>query len=66
MIWTNEIGVFFFVGYVLAKYTSFTSLSVAVIAAAVAITMFFAEKRSIDLKKSLTGKKGSKGEEDFF
>ena len=65
MIWTNEIGVFFFVGYVLAKFTSLSSLAVAVIAVAVAVTMFFAEKRTIDLKKSIGSKKDN-GEGDFF
>ena len=67
MIWNNEVGVFFFVGYVLVKYLGMATLPIAIIGIAVAITMFFAEKRSIDLKNSLQNTKSvANDEEDFF
>ena len=67
MIWSNEVGVFFFVGYVLVKYLGMATLPIAIIGIAVAITMFFAEKRSIDLKNSLQNTKSvANDEEDFF
>lgn len=67
MIWNKEVGVFFFVGYVLVKYLGMATLPIAIIGIAVAITMFFAEKRSIDLKNSLQNTKSvANDEEDFF
>lgn len=67
MIWSNEVGVFFFVGYVLVKYLGMATLPIAIIGIAVAVTMFFAEKRSIDLKNSLQNTKSvANDEEDFF
>lgn len=65
MIWTNEIGIFFFVGFVLARFTSLSAVAVAIVAIAISLTMFLAEKRMIDLKKSLSNKQ-TKAEEDFF
>lgn len=71
MIWSNEVAVFFFVGYVIASYLSLPSLAIAIIGIAIATTMFFAEKRFIDLKNSLANSAsvvttGSNDEEDFF
>ncbi len=67
MIWSNEVGVFFFVGYVMTKFLGLGSLPIAIFGAAIAITMFFGEKRSIDLKKSLqSSSNGVNAEEDFF
>lgn len=65
MLWTGEVGVFFFVGFVLAKYLGMDSLSIAILGAVVAITMFFGEKRYIDLKNSGAGA-AANSEEDFF
>lgn len=71
MIWSNEVGIFFFVGYVLSSVTGLDSLKVAIIAAAIAITMFFGEKRHIDTKNemakmSANATSSSNDEEDFF
>ena len=67
MIWSNEVGVFFFVGYVLVKYLGMGSLPIAILGIAIAVTMFFGEKRTIDLKNSLKETKTvSNDEEDFF
>lgn len=69
MLWTKEVGGFFFVGFVLAKYLGMDSLSIAILGAVIAITMFMNEKRYIDLKNSLTGKAAAASandEEDFF
>lgn len=64
MLWTGEVGPFFFVGFVLAKYLGMDSLSIAILGAVVAITMFFGEKRYIDLKNA--GGAAANSEEDFF
>ena len=69
MIWDNEVGIFFFVGYVMVAYLHMDTVAIAIIGAAVAITMFFSHKRNIDLKKELqaTGVAENKNdEEDFF
>lgn len=67
MIWSKEIGCFFFLGYVLVKYLNLGTLPIAIIGAVIAITLFFAEKRTIDLKNSLVVKQvNNDSEEDFF
>lgn len=67
MIWSKEVGYFFFVGYVMVKYLNLGSLPIAIIGAAIAITMFFNEKRLIDLKNAMHAQDStSSAEEDFF
>lgn len=67
MIWSNEVGLFFFVGYVLVAYLQMGTLPIAIIGITIAVMMFFNEKRIIDLKNSLTGKNiATADEEDFF
>ena len=67
MIWDAEVGIFFFVGYVLAAYLHLDTLAIAILAVAVAITMFFNNKKLIDLRSELSAKGvENKGEEDFF
>lgn len=68
MIWSKEVASFFFVGYILAKILKMDSLSIAIIGAAIAITMFFYEKQLIDIRNMKTASEGklSEEEEDFF
>lgn len=67
MIWNNEIGVWFFVGYVLVAYLGMDTLAIAVIGLAIAVALFFSEKRTIDLKNSLANASvNTNDEEDFF
>lgn len=71
MIWSNEVSVFFFVGYVLVAYLNLPSLAIAIIGIAISVTMFFGEKRIIDLKNTLANNNqatsvASNDEEDFF
>ena len=68
MIWSKEVASFFFVGYIMAKILKMDSLSIAIIGAAIAITMFFYEKQLIDMKnmRMAAEKKPSEEEEDFF
>lgn len=72
MIWSKELACFFFVGYVMVAYLKLASLPIAIIGAAIAITMFLSEKRYIDMKNLLTSRPASEGnqvasdEEDFF
>lgn len=64
MIWNKEVGVFFFFGFVLAKYLGLPTLSIAILAGVVAVVYFFNEKKLVELKAvALNGKKES---EDFF
>jgi mannose/fructose/N-acetylgalactosamine-specific phosphotransferase system component IIC len=72
MIWDKEVGVFFFVGYVLAAYLGLSTLPIAILGTAAAVCLFYSNKRVIDLKQELT-KKGvsaaagqASDEEDFF
>ena len=67
MIWSGEVAVFFFVGYVLVKFAGLGTVPIAIIGAAIAITMFMSEKKLADLKKSLTvSSVAANDEEDFF
>lgn len=66
MIWNNEVGIFFFVGYVMVAYLGMATLPIAILGAAIAITMFMGEKRSIDLKNSMAASAAKTDEEDFF
>jgi len=68
MIWSKEVASFFFVGYIMAKILKMDSLSIAIIGAAIAITMFFYEKQLIDMKNMRVAaeQKPSEEEEDFF
>ena len=72
MIWNKEICIFYFVGFIMSKSLNLSSLGIAVLGAAIALTLFFIDKRSIDLKKSLeTAAPAASGtsdndEEDFF
>ncbi|MDR1794661.1 MAG: PTS sugar transporter subunit IIC [Erysipelotrichaceae bacterium] len=66
MIWSGEIGIFFFVGYILARFVGLGSLQIALLGAAIAITMFFSEKRIIDLKNSLDSSASASKGDDFF
>ncbi|MEG0034840.1 MAG: PTS sugar transporter subunit IIC [Bacilli bacterium] len=71
MIWSKELGCFFFIGYVLVAYLKLASLPIAIIGAAIAITMFLSDKKFIDFKnenskKQLSSDGPANGEEDFF
>ena len=71
MIWDKEVGIFFFVGYVMVAYLHMDTVAIAIIGAAVAITMFFTNKRIIDAKNEVinAGVKVNEAvndEEDFF
>ena len=66
MIWDGKVGVFFFLGYVLAKALSLSTLMIAVIGITIAVTIFFQNKEVIDLKNSLGKKSQSSDEKGFF
>ena len=66
MIWSGEVAVFFFVGYVLVKFVGMATVPIAIIGAAIAITMFMSEKKLADLKASLSTSGAANDEEDFF
>lgn len=65
MIWNGQVVLFFFMGYVLAKYLGLGSLPIAFIGLTIASVIFFNEKNMLDLKKSLQ-KTETETEEDFF
>ena len=70
MIWSKEVGYFFFFGYVLVKYLGMDTLAIAILGAIVAATVFLSEKRTIDLKNKLEKMAAvggvTKEEEEFF
>lgn len=73
MIWSADIAVFYFVGFVCAKSLGLSSLGIAVIGAAIALTLFFIDKRIIDAKNAVAAAPAAAGaaapansEEDFF
>lgn len=65
MIWSKEIGGYFFIGFVLAKYLNLDMLPIAIIMAVVAIGHFFTDKKIMEMQKT-TVCEGNDGEEDFF
>ena len=76
-IWSAEVAVFFFVGFVLAESLGLSSLGVAVIAAGIALLYFFIERDIISRRGSGEDKgsaeaelasefKPANTEEDFF
>lgn len=71
MIWSKEVGVFFFLGFVMVKFMNLGVVPIAVIGIVIAVTMFLIDKQIIDLKlaKAALPADGSSavgGEEDFF
>ena len=70
MIWSGSVGCFFFVGFIMAKLLNLSSLAIAILGAAIAITYFFAEKNVVDLKNSLktssNAVQADNDEEGFF
>lgn len=72
MIWSADICIFYFVGFIFAKSLGLSSLGIAVIGAAIALTLFFLEKNIISAKNSMAavGPASVPGpansEEDFF
>lgn len=64
MIWSKEIGGYFFIGFVLAKYLSLDMLPIAIIMSVVAIAHFFQQKAMLELQKNAVA--ASEDEEDFF
>lgn len=66
MLWSNEVGIYFFLGYVLSKYLKMDSLSIALIGATFAFTIFFIEQKINDVKNSVSAKSTANNEEDFF
>lgn len=51
LIWSNNLGIFFFVGYVLAKFLGLGTLPIAILGGAIALTMFFRDKEMKEMLK---------------
>lgn len=72
MIWSTDIAVFYFVGFICAKSLGLSSLGIAIIGAAIALTLFFIDKRIIDAKNAVAAAPAAgaaapaNSEEDFF
>ena len=63
MIWSNKFGIFFFVGFALAELMGLSTIGVAIIAVAVAISMFLIDRKIADNKVVATS---TNNEEDLF
>ncbi len=72
MIWSGEVGGFFFVGFVLAKFLNMGTLPIAIILAVVAVMYFLNDKKILDAKNEAMAAAGSSSgtsgndSEDFF
>jgi len=66
MIWSPKVGVFFFLGFVLAKSLGLSTLAIAIIGIVIAVTVFMQDKDLIGLKNSLGKKSQSSKEGGFF
>lgn len=66
MIWSGSVGIYYFVGFIMAKLLNLSTLSIAILGAAIAITMFLNDKKLVDLKNSLTASKKEQEQEEAF
>jgi len=66
MIWDWKIGVFFFVGFALVKYLNLGTMPIAIIATAVALTVFFLEQTIYNATKGKAAGKKIDSKEEFF
>lgn len=71
MIWAPDICIFYFIGFICAMSLGLSSLGIAVIGAGIALTLFFIDKKVVDLKNAAgsaqqTAAAPANGEEDFF
>lgn len=65
MIWSTKLGIFFFVGFVLSELIGLSTIGVAIIAVAIAISMFMIDHKISELKQPQNdGSAASK--EDLF
>lgn len=71
MIWSKEVGVFFFLGYVLVAYMHVDTLGIAIIGVVIAVTIFLQSRDLNETKNYLQQEIGNynntkNNEEDFF
>lgn len=69
MIWSKEVGGFFFVGFVMAKYMNLGTLPIAIVLGVVAMMYFYNDKKILDSKNAAVAAgptANSNDEEDFF
>ena len=70
MLWSKELAVFFFAGFILVKYLELPLIAVAVLAVVVAVPMALRDKENFDIHKKLAEgvAVGGKNDdvEDFF
>jgi PTS system mannose-specific IIC component/fructoselysine and glucoselysine-specific PTS system IIC component len=66
MIWSPKVGVFFFLGFVLAKSLGLSTLAIAILGIVIAVAIFMQDKDLIDLKNSIGKKSQSSKEGGFF
>ena len=65
MIWSKEIGGYFFLGFVLAKYLNLEMLPIAIIMSVVTAAYFFNDKKFLDIQRTAAAEVNTE-EEDFF
>ena len=64
MIWTPKLGVFFFVGFILVELLGLSTIGVAIIAVAIAISMFMIDRKIANISNPNSSSNSSK--EDLF
>ena len=62
MIWSKELAVFFFVGFVLAEFLQLPIIAIAILALAVAVVGFSRDRKM----KQMEDRLASSGKEDLF
>ena len=63
MVWTKELGAYFFVGFILSKYLGLGTVPIAMIGVIIAYIGYINDNRLIALKNELVV---TENEEDFF
>lgn len=70
MVWSKEIGAFFFLGFILVKYLNLSTLPIAIIGTIVAVSIFFRDlelhKLKVKNNESTEIYENISEEEDFF
>ena len=68
MIWSKKLGIFFFVGFVLAELMGLSTMGIAIIALAIAISIYLVESglKKVQQAPAVSGASAENHEEDLF
>lgn len=66
MIWSKELGIYFFVGFAMAEFLGLSTVAVAIFAVAIAIVLFTNDNKIAKVAKAAIGNQTFDDKEDLF